>query len=96
MKAVTITTKPNGTIELIEAPLESFRLKYPKFNKPKIVKPILVASARAGVHQVEIYKPRFTQTFVYARVRKATFVEPPTFKTFMSAIFRLAHERLNQ
>jgi len=56
----------------------------------------LVASAKPGVHQVKLYKKKFTQTYVYARVRKETFVEQPSPKAFMSAIFRLAHERLNE
>lgn len=70
-------------------------------------KPQLVASAKPGSHEVKIYncyikksgylKPtdrKCTNTFVYARVRKSTFVEPPSFKSFMAAVFRLAHHRL--
>ena len=54
----------------------------------------LVASAKPGVHQVKIYKAKFVQTYVYARIRKATFDDIPTKKTLMSAIFRMAHNIL--
>lgn len=67
----------------------------------------LIASAKPGSHVVKVYncyikksgylKPtdrRCSNTFVYARVRKSTFIEPPTSKAFLAAIFRLAHHRL--
>lgn len=69
----------------------------------------LVASAKPGVHEVKTFscyikksgylKPtdkECTNTFIYARVRKSSFIEQPTQKAFMSAIFRLAHDRLHE
>lgn len=69
----------------------------------------LVASAKPGVHEVKTFfcyikksgylkhTPRkCTNTFLYARVRKMSFIERPSRRAFMQAIFRLAHERLNQ
>jgi len=56
----------------------------------------LIASARPGQHQVKIYKNKYVKTFVYARVRKMTFIENPSHKNFMSAIFRIAHNILKQ
>ncbi len=69
--------------------------------------PQLVASAKPGLHQVKVLncyikrngyvKPTgiyCSNTFVYSRVRKMTFIEQPTEKAFKAAILRLAHEVL--
>lgn len=74
-------------------------------------KPKLVCSAKPGQHRVEMhhvvlnrrgYLVRFddnkkqVETGMYVRLRKKTFIEQPSFKAFMTAIFRLAHDRLQQ
>ncbi len=69
----------------------------------------LVASAKPGIHEVKTFhcyvkrtgylRPsvrKCTNIFVYARVRNSPFWEQPTQKAFMNAIFRLAHDRLNE
>lgn len=67
----------------------------------------LVASAKPGMHVVKTYscyikksgylKPtdkKCVNNFVYSRVRKMSFIEQPTQKAFLAAIFRLAHNKL--
>lgn len=57
--------------------------------------PRLVASAKRGTHEVLLYRRKgYVRRYVYARVRKETFVEPPTHKAFMAAVFRIAHNIL--
>lgn len=55
----------------------------------------LIASAKKGTHEVLIYRRKgYIKRCVFARVRKETFEDPSSPKSFLSAVFRIAHHAL--